>query len=210
MRELRAAGATAVTVGRMVESGEVLRTGRGLYRLGGSAASVWHSFAEAAKRLPRGVVCLESALAWHGLVDDMPSVVWMAVGNGDWAPRGGTPPIRAVRFADRLLSDSVRIVKVDGVDVKIFGVEKTIADCFRHRRRIGRDIALKALREAVWRYKAMEGDIDEAARRGRVGNLVGPYIVALTSNNARLPSRPEGRYPVGRWLETFENATGHV
>lgn len=181
LREFEVAGVTAAAISRMVESGEVYRSGRGLYELSDTAYEAWHNFAEATKRIPKGVICLESALAWHRLTDELPVVVWMAIGAGDRAPKGGRPPIRVVRFIDRLLSDSVLTVNIEGVDVRIFDVAKTVADCFRHHRTVGPYTALEGLQEAIWQERATAGEIDEAARRGNVGGVVEPYLDALTA-----------------------------
>ena len=96
--ELRSAGVTAATVSRMARAGEVIRLARGLYQLPDAPFDTSHSLAEAAKRLPKGVVCLVSALAFHGLTDQLPKKVWMAIGKKDWAPKPDGMPIRVIRL----------------------------------------------------------------------------------------------------------------
>ncbi len=183
LREFEAAGVAAATVGRMVESGEVFRSGRGLYELpdGGEMLGAWHTFAQVAKRVPSGVICLESALSWHEVTDQIPWRICVAVGVGDHAPVGDRPRIEVVRFVDRYLNDSVLNVTIEGVEVKIFDVAKTVADCFRHLRTVGHQIALEGLQETVWKRKATPAEIIEAARRGGVEGLVRPYVEALTT-----------------------------
>jgi len=105
-----------------------------------------HSLAEAAKRVPKGVVCLASALAYHELTDQLPHAVWMAIGTRDWMPKEGRPEMRIVRFTGALLTDDVLTVHIENVPVKVFGVAKTIADCFRHRRKVGQTVALVVCR----------------------------------------------------------------
>ena len=107
LAELRDAGVTAATVSRMERDGEVVRLARGLYQLPDVPLDASHSLAEAAKRLPRGVVCLVSALAFHGLTDQLPRRVWMAIGRKDWAPKPDGMSIRVVRFAESLLAEGV-------------------------------------------------------------------------------------------------------
>ncbi len=185
LREFEAAGVTAATVGRMVKNGEAYRTGRGLYEhADGILYDTWHSFVEVAKRAPKGVICLDSALSWHGLTDRIPWRISVAVGAGDRAPKGDPPRIRVVRFVDRFLNDSVLNVKIEGVSVKIFDVAKTVADCFRHHRTVGYQIAVEGLQETVWKRKATPVEIADAARRGGVEGLVAPYLEALTADNA--------------------------
>lgn len=182
LSEFKASGITAATIGRMLDDGEVVRLARGLYQLPDAPLDANHSLAEAAKRVPKGVVCLVSALAFHGLTDQLPSAVWMAIGTNDWAPKDGNPPIQIVRFTDALLADDVITVPIEGVTVKIFGVAKTIADCFRHRRTVGQSVALEGLQEALRQRKATPGEIARHAKRGGVATVMRPYLEALTAN----------------------------
>lgn len=182
LADLRAAGVTAATMRRMQDAGEVVKLARGLYQAPDAGYTTEHSLAEATLRVPNGVICLVSALAYHGLTDQLPSKVWMAIGHKDWSPSASVPPLRIVRFADHLLEDGVETFTVEGVEVRIFDVAKTIADSFRHRRSVGLAVALEGLQEALRQRKASPSDILDAADRGRVGSIVRPYLTALTAN----------------------------
>jgi predicted transcriptional regulator of viral defense system len=180
LHEIRRAGITAATVSRLEREGVVARLGRGLYQLTDALPEGNHSLAEAAKRVPRGVVCLVSALAFHGLTDEMPRRVWIAIGPRQWKPRIDYPPLRIVRFADRFLRDGVEIHEIEGVPVPVFGIAKTIADVFRHRRSVGIAIAIQALREALRQRKATPAEIARSAVQGGVWKTLRPYLEALT------------------------------
>jgi predicted transcriptional regulator of viral defense system len=182
LSELRQAGITAATLSRMERAGEVVRLARGLYQLPDAELDVHHSLAEAAKRVPKGVVCLTSALAFHGLTDQLPRRIWLAIGTKDWAPKIDRPPLRIVRFAPTLLTDVVETHVIEGVPVKIFGVAKTIADCFRHRRSVGLAVAIEGLQEALRQRKATPAEISRQAARGGVATVIRPYLEALTAN----------------------------
>jgi predicted transcriptional regulator of viral defense system len=182
LAELRKEGVTAATISRMERAGEVLRLTRGLYKLPDAPLDVHHSLAEAAKRVPKGVVCLVSALAFHGLTDQMPKHVWIAMGQKDWAPSTEGPHMQIVRFSDRHLTTSVKTQVIEGVLVKVFGVAKTVADCFRYRNKIGLSIAIEGLREALRQRKATPADIAQLATTGGVSTIVRPYLEALTAN----------------------------
>ncbi len=182
LAELREAGVTAAAVSRMERDGEVVRLSRGLYQLPDASLDVNHSLAEAAKRVPRGVICLVSALAFHGLTDQLPRKVWMAIGRRDWAPASQGVPIRAVRFADDLLAEGVETHVIEGVPVKVFSVAKTVADCFRHRNKIGQSIAIEGLQEALRQRKATPAEIVQQAEQGGVATVIRPYLEALTAN----------------------------
>lgn len=182
LADLKAVGVTAATVRRMQDTGEIVKLGRGLYQAPDADYTSNHALAEAALRVPNGVICLVSALAYHGLTDQLPSKVWMAIGHKDWSPSASQPPLRIVRFADHLLDTGVETVVIEDVQVRIFGVAKTIADTFRHRRTVGLSVALEGLQEALRQRKASPSTILAAADQGRVGTIVRPYLTALTAN----------------------------
>ena len=182
LAELRDVGVTAATVSRMEKDGEVIRLARGLYQLPDAEVGASHSLAEAAKRFPRGVICLVSALAFHGLTDQLPKKVWMAVGRKDWTPKSSDMPIRVLRFSDELLADGVEPHVIEGVSVKVFGVAKTVADCFRHRSKIGLPIALEGLQECLRQRRVTPAELARAADTGGVGTVIRPYLEALTAN----------------------------
>ena len=182
LTELNSAGITAATVSRMERDGSIIRLSRGLYQLADAAIETHHSLAEAAKRLPKGVICLASALAFHELTDQLPRRIWMAVGKKDWVPKDAERAIRIARFADTLLDNGVETHLVEHVPVRIFNVPKTIADCFRHRRSVGLNVAIEGLEQALRQRKARPADIAEEARRGGVWTVMRPYLEAFTAN----------------------------
>jgi predicted transcriptional regulator of viral defense system len=182
LSELRQEGVTAATISRMERAGEVVRLARGLYQFPDAPLDAHHSLAEAAKRVPKGVVCLVSALAFHGLTDQMPKHVWIAIGQKDWAPSTEGLRMRIVRFSNQHLTTSIETQIVEGVPVKVFGVAKTVADCFRYRNKIGLSIAIEGLQEALRQRKATPADIAKLAAVGGVSTIVRPYLEALTAN----------------------------
>ena len=180
--ELREAGVTAATMSRMEKAGEVIRLSRGVYQLQEAVLDPNHSLAEAAKGVPRGVVCLVSALAFHGLTDQIPPKVWMAIGSRDWAPQSIGASIRIVRFTNSLLTEGIETHTIEGVSVKIFSVPKTLADCFRHRGKVGLSVAIEGLQEALRQRKATPAKIARQAEKGGVSTVIRPYLEALTAN----------------------------
>jgi predicted transcriptional regulator of viral defense system len=182
LTELRKEGVTAATISRMERAGEVLRLARGLYQLSDAPLDAHHSLAEAAKRVPKGVVCLVSALAFHGLTDQMPKRVWIAIGQKDWTPSTEGPRMQIVRFSSKHLTTSIETQIIEGVLVKVFGVAKTVADCFRYRNKIGLSIAIEGLQEALRQRKATPADIAQLAVIGGVSTIIRPYLEALTAN----------------------------
>jgi len=180
--ELREAGVTAATMSRMERAGEVIRLSRGVYQLPDADLDPNHSLAEAAKQVPKGVVCLVSALAFHGLTDQLPSKVWMAIGPKDWAPQRDGTPIRIVRFTDSLLSEGFETHVIEGVAVKVFGAARTVADCFRHRGKVGLPVAIEGLQEALRQRKTTPAEITRQAEKGGVATVIRPYLEALTAN----------------------------
>ncbi len=179
-RDLVSQGIQRVSLTRAVRRGQLERVGRGLYGLPGRKVSVYGSFAEVALRAPKGVVCLLSALRFHGLTTQAPFEVWLAIENKAIAPRLDYPPLRIVRFSGAALTEGVEEHVVDGVSVRITGVAKTVTDCFKYRNKIGLDVALEALR-AAWREKRVTSDdLWRYAKVCRVANVMRPYLESLT------------------------------
>lgn len=182
LAEFGEAGITATTVSRMEQAGEVVRLARGLYQLPDAALDPQQSLAEAARLVPKGVICLASALAFHGLTDQMPPKVWIAIGRKDWRPRVSYPPIRVARFSDDLLRRGVEHKKIAGTAVLVFGVAKTVADLFRYRRTVGDAIAIEGLRQALRQRRATPAEIAREAEAAGVWATMEPYVMALTSD----------------------------
>lgn len=178
-RDLKSAGIPRVYLKQLVERGELLKSGRGLYVLAGAPLSENISLAEAAKRSPNGVVCLLSALRFHGLTTDNPAEVWIAIPRGSRPPRSGAPALRVAQFSGAMMTEGIERHVIQGVRVPVYCVAKTVADCFRFRNRIGVNIAVEALRDA-WRDKrAKTDDLWHYARLCRVLNVMRPYFDSL-------------------------------
>jgi predicted transcriptional regulator of viral defense system len=178
-KDLAPLGIARVTLTRAVRTGQLERVGRGLYGLTTRSVSAHGTLAEVAKRVPNGVICLLSALRFHGLTTQAPFEVWVAIANKAAAPRLDYPPLRVVRFSGAALFEGVEQNIVDDVTVRVTSVARTVADCFKFRNKIGLDVALEALREA-WREKRMTSDeIWHYARLCRVANVMRPYLESL-------------------------------
>jgi predicted transcriptional regulator of viral defense system len=106
----------------------------------------------------------------------------MAIGSKDWAPQRSGAGIRIARFTDSLLSDAIETHVIEGVPVKVFGVAKTVVDCFRHRGKVGLSVAIEGLQEALRQRKATPAEIARQAEKGGVSTVVRPYLEALTAN----------------------------
>ena len=184
MHEFRDAGVGAETVARLVRDGAVERIARGLYQLSGAMPDPWHNFSEASALVPRGVICLTSALQFHEMTLQMPSAVWMAIDRTGWKPKIDYPPIRFVRFGTRAMSDGVKCHQIDGVAVPIFEPAKTIVDCFRYRNKIGLDIALESLREGLRARRVTPDQLWKFARSARVWTVMRPYVEAIVADGA--------------------------
>lgn len=182
LAEFQQAGITAATVTRLERDGKIVRLARGLYQLPDAKLHAHHTLAEASKLVPKGIICLVSALAYHGLTDQMPSRVWIAIGRKDWRPRVQYPPIRIARFPDELLTIGAEQHEIEGIQVPLFGVPKTIADLFRYKRTVGDSLAIEGLREALRQKKATAGEISRYASEAGVWERMEPYMTALTSN----------------------------
>lgn len=180
--ELQVAGIAASTIARAVENGYVIRAGRGLYQLPDSEMDAETTLAEASKRVPKGTICMISALAYHGLTDQMPRKVWMAIGAKNWGPSIEYPPLRIVRFRSPYLEYGIERHLISGVDVPIYSIPKSLADAFRNPKLLERSVAIECLRNAVTKRKVTPAAIAEAARDCGAWKRMRPYLETITSN----------------------------
>lgn len=182
MRDLRDAGVGPETVARLVREGVVARVARGLYQLADTIPDPRRSLAEVSALVPRGVICLASALQFHELTLQMPSAVWIAIDRTGWKPRVDYPPIRFVRFSGQALTGGVKRHLIEGIEVPIFEPAKSIVDCFRYRNKIGLDIALEGLREGLQSGRVTPDQLWEFARTARVWSVMRPYVEAMVAD----------------------------
>lgn len=178
-RDLVRKGASRTRIQRLTESGNLERVGRGLYVPVGTRITAHHTLAEAAKRVPGGVVCLLSALSFHRLTTQSPHEVWLAVDVKARKPKTDWPPLRIVRFSGEARTLGVEVHVIEGVEVKITSRAKTVADCFKYRNKIGVDVAVEALREYLGKRGRSMEDLQRAANISRVGRIIRPYLEAL-------------------------------
>lgn len=180
--ELRDAGISAQTIARAVKSGEIERISRGVYQKREAEIEENQVLAEASMRVPKGVIALVSALAFHGLTDQMPRRVWIAIGKSDWAPVQSYPPMRIVRFTEPYLRKGVEHHMIAGLDVPVYSIPKTLADLFRNPKLVDRSVAVEGLRAALQQRKTNPSAIAQAAKAGGAWKIMQPYLEALTSN----------------------------
>ena len=179
-RDVEAAGLSRVTLLRLVERGELTRLGRGVYVLADADPAQHASLAEACLRVPSGVVCLLSALRFHKIGTQSPHQVWLALPGRARKPQVDYPPLRIVRFSGLPLSEGVEEHRTSDGIVRVYGVAKTVADCFRYRNKIGLDVALEALRACRNDRRATMDDLWHYAAVDRMSRVMRPYLEAVT------------------------------
>jgi predicted transcriptional regulator of viral defense system len=176
--EAKAAGIHPRTLAALVDGGTVLKLDRGVYQLA-DAAPAEPDLAIVARKVPQAVLCLVSALAHHRLTTQIPHAVDLAVPRGFKDRKLEHPPVRFYRFGDASLSAGVERIKVAGRELRVYSAAKTVADCFKFRNKIGKDIAIEALRTYLRRKDARVKDMTHFARINRVQAVMAPYVDVL-------------------------------
>ncbi|MBM3846667.1 MAG: transcriptional regulator [Verrucomicrobia bacterium] len=178
-RDFASLGIPRAACAELLSEGILYRSGRGLYGLTAQEVSEHRSLAEVSTRVPNGVVCLLSALAFHEITTQNPSSVWIAVDRKARYPSVDYPPIEVVRFSGPGLVDGVKLHAIEGVAVKITSIARTVVDCFKYRNKLGLDIALEALIDA-WSQKRLNLDeVAHFAALARMENVMKPYLATL-------------------------------
>lgn len=164
---------------QLCAEGKLVRVGWGLYSLSGAEVTVHHGLAQAGKAIPKGVICLVSALRFHEIGTQAPHEVWVAIDRRAARPRARHPRMRIVRFSGKSLTEGIDEHTIEGVPVRIYNPAKTMADCFKYRNKIGLDVALEALREVIRKRKGTTDDLWRYAKICRVTKVMRPYMEAI-------------------------------
>lgn len=180
-RDLAAHNIPREYLGRLVKQGLLERHGRGLYMLTSADLTERHTFAQIAAKVPNGVICLLSALSFHELTTQSPSVVWLALPDKAWSPKLDYPPLRICWYSPDSFDEGIETHHIEGRMVKIYSVARTVADCFKYRNKIGISIALEALQDAWRQKKVTMAQIEKYAKICRVNRVMQPYLEALVA-----------------------------
>ncbi len=181
--EVRSYGIHHEYLRRMCANGELVRVGRGLYSLPGAEVTINHGLVMAAKAVPKGVICLLSALRFHEIGTQAPREVWIAIAQRAARPRARLSRTRIVRFSGKALIEGIDEYTIEGVQVRIYDPAKTVADCFKYRNKIGLDVALEALREVIHSRKCSIDELWKYAKICRVTKTMRPYMEASVCLN---------------------------
>jgi predicted transcriptional regulator of viral defense system len=180
-RDVARLGITHYRLQRMVADGRVERTGPGLYRLADVETTEMETIAMVVSAVPHAIVCLLSALRVHEIGTQAPHRVWLAIDRKARKPARLPARTTIVRYSGQMLTYGVVTQSMQGVPVRLTNPARTVVDCFRYRNKVGLDVAMEALRDAVRSRKAMVSEIDRAAEVCRIRTVIGPYLEALSA-----------------------------
>lgn len=165
----------------LCQAGKLQRVSRGLYSLPGIDIGEHQTLAEVCHRVPKAVLCLLTALQFHGVGTQAPHEVWIALPEGTRTPSMDYPPLRVARLRGDAYSEGIETVTQQGATIRVYSVAKTVTDCFKFRHKIGLDVALEALKDA-WRSRRVTmDDLSHFARVNRVERAMQPYLEAVTA-----------------------------
>lgn len=180
-RDVEPFGVTFRQLQRLVAAGGVEKVGRGVYRFSEFEPTELETVAMVAAASPKAIVCLLTALRVHDLGTQSPHQVWLAIDRKARIPTRLPAKVRTVRFSGPMLTYGVVTQLMQGVAVRITSPARTVVDCFRYRNKIGLDVAMEALRDAVHSRKALVSEINRAADACRIRTVIGPYLDALSA-----------------------------
>lgn len=162
----------------LYEKGSIEKIARGVYRLATLPEVDDPDIAAVFTRYPRAVLCLISALSFHEITTEIPHRIYIALPRSSRTPSLKHPPLSVHRFSEPAYSEGIELHKMDGIEVKVYGVEKTLADCFKYRNKIGMDTVLEALKLYREQVRFDGNKIMHYARVCRVENIMRPYLEA--------------------------------
>lgn len=165
---------------RLHQTGKLQRLARGLYGLPDAEITEHQTLIEVCQRVPKAVLCLLSALQFHGIGTQLPHEVWVALPEGTQTPVLSYPTLRITRLRGAAYSDGIQTVTEHGAAIRVYCAAKTVTDCFKFRNKIGLDVALEALKEAWRSRKVTTAELHHFARINRVERVMQPYLEAVT------------------------------
>ncbi len=184
-RDLDSLGIARSALQVLRERGQLVQIGRGLYLPADAPGAEHQTLAEVARRVPHGVVCLLSALRFHEIGTQEPPALWLCIESRARAPQIESPFLEIVRQSGRAWSEGVEThtlrVGEAQIPVRVFSPAKTVADCWKFRHRIGPDVALEALRDALRQKKVTHRELWHYAAINRVAGVLRPYLEAMTT-----------------------------
>jgi len=177
--DLEAHGIPRGQLYRLARKGLVERQARGIYVATRHPYTAEHTLAQVAKRITRGVLCLLTALRFHGLTTQAPAEVWIALPEKARRPKLDYPRLRVTRFSGAALTEGIETHRLENVDVRVYSAAKTVADCFKYRNKVGIDVAVEALRDFSRRHRGGAAELARFARICRVTRVMQPYLDAI-------------------------------
>lgn len=180
-RDVAQHGLSHYQLQRMLADGQIERVAPGLYRFSDAEATEMETIAMISSAVPHAIICLISALRVHEIGTQAPRQVWLALDRKARKPARLPAKTRIVRFSGQMLVYGVTTLSIQGVNVRITNPARTVVDCFRYRKKIGIDVAMEALRDAVRSRKALVSEIDRAAEVCRISTVIAPYLEALAT-----------------------------
>lgn len=178
-RDLRAKKIPTDYLDRLHRRGLIERVARGVYAWPDADLGEHQTLVEASVQVPKGVICLISALEFHGLTTQQAHEVWLAIPPDAWLPKIEQPKVRIVRFSGVAFTRFAETHSIHGLPVRVYSPAKTVADCFKYRNKIGIDVALESLRDCLRKRKATVDELFAAARVCRMTEVMRPYLESV-------------------------------
>lgn len=163
------------------QAGKLQRVARGLYSLPDAEITEHQALLEVCQRVPKAVLCLLSALQFHGIGTQMPHEVWVALPQATQAPAPGYPLLRIVRLRGEAYGEGIQTVTEHGAPIRVYSVAKTVTDCFKFRHKIGLEVALEALKESWRKRQFTMAELNHFAQINRVERVMQPYLEAVVA-----------------------------
>lgn len=179
-KDLESRGISRNHLYHLQKDGILERVGVGSYALADAEPHPYDELVEISRRSPQAVISLISALSFHELTTQIPAQIWITLPRGAWVPNFDQPPVVTTHVAGKPYNYGIEKQKIGGRTIKVYSPAKTVADCFKFRRRVGLDIAIESLKDVIEQNKATPGEVMAAAKTNRVGNVMRPYVAALT------------------------------
>lgn len=172
-------GIDSKSLSRLTRSQKLVRLRHGLYAGPDYEPGAFSTIFEVQKSVPKGIACLLTSLSVHEIGTQNPYLIWLAIPRGTRKPQAGNLPVRTVIYSVETYNEGIETITREGLKIRTYGVAKTIADCFKFRNRIGLDVAIEALKDALYSRKTTPDQVLKASRICQVESVITPYMESV-------------------------------
>lgn len=179
MKEMKASGIHTREILKAVDGGDIVKVKAGLYRLSELELGESSGLVEVCLAIPKAVISLSSALAFHELTTFVPTAITYAIPRANKPIKLSYPPTESFYFSEAQYKAGIEHHETKAGHIRLYGIEKTICDCFRFRNKLGEDIVMEGLKTYLRQRNRDLNKLMKFAEICRVKGIISQYVKVI-------------------------------